>query len=720
MQLATKHNTVETGSVIKTGAFGIAKNAKMFHILSDSMYKDKIGSMVRELSSNARDAHVDAGIPEQPFFIHLPNAFEPWFSVTDHGTGISADDVFNVLCVYGESTKDQSNDAIGAFGLGAKTPFAYTDNFTVISRFDGIERLYTACIGEDGLPTLNLQVEMKTEIYDGFQITVSVNEGDFDRFKEKTAEQLKFFPIKPTIENCKDFEWDDLDEGITYDSDLVKMYNGSYSNPISGLWVTQGGVSYPVDIDELQDIDSHTKAFANALAEKNAVMPFEIGQIDVTAPRESISYDKRTITSVIDRVALVAKTMCRDVVAEVQKEKSIWNRAVIYNTQIGVVQTAIRQSPLFDNLFKGMDKDRHGKLAVNMDDLVALDCRAVNMIKFNSYRSNSAGTTVKRKELGNSSHYGDEYLTAAQKINVYIRDTNSKPMARIKHFVFENDFPLTVMIEGKTELLDDSHKVAVAAALRMPVDSIKLLSELEAPKNVTLSPGRGYTAPKAYQWNFNKLSTCSRDWIRLYDDISDIGAAVWIEMDRHDIRWSEDAALMFTAAEGGQLGYDVIAVNGRTARRIEAGKIGEDLITVCEAAKEVRGRVKDKTSLFIKYTRNHSFVQELNNNSVVRTLVEKGLFPELAKQIDNISAKNKLMGTSLEDHKWIRRHLHGLSEASERGIKRAKSIKAGIIAQFPMLKYVASRHGALLADDVLADVMLYIEQKNKVELDNSA
>ena len=719
MQLATKHNNVETGAVIRSGEFGIAKNAKMFHILSDSMYKDKIGSMVRELSSNARDAHVDAGIPKQPFFIHLPNAFEPWFSVVDHGTGISEDDIFNVLCIYGESTKDQSNDAIGAFGLGAKTPFAYTDNFTVISRFDGVERLYTACIGENGLPTLNLQVETKSKFGDGFQIQVSVNAGDFNRFKEKTAEQLKFFPVKPTIENCKDFEWDDLDEGITYDSDLVTMYNGSYSNPISGLWVTQGGVSYPVDIDELQDIDSHTKAFANALALKNAVMPFEIGQIDVTAPRESISYDKRTITSVIDRVALVAKIMCRDVVAEVQKEKSIWNRAVIYNTQIGVVQTAIRQSPLFDNLFKGMDKDRHGKLAVNMDDLAALDCRAVNMIKFNSYRSNSAGTTVKRKALGNSSHYGDEYLTATQLVNVFIRDTNSKPMARIKHFVFENDFPLTIVIEGTFDVLDN-HKKAVAKALRMPIDNIKLLSELEAPKNVTRSDGRAYTVPKAYQWNFNKASTSSSDWMKLYDDISDIGVAVWIEMDRHEIQWGENAALMFTAAEAGQLGYDVIAVNGRTARRIEAGKIGEDLITVAEAATEVRGKVKDKTSLFVKYARDRSFIQEIGMSPVVMTLVLKGLFPELAKQVENMTAKNTTMANDLEAHTWIRRHLDGLSEASETGIKRAKSIKAGIIAQFPMLKYIGGRHGALLEDDVLADVMLYIEQKNKVELDSSA
>lgn len=723
MRLQTNINTVESGAVLRTGNFGVAENAKMFKVLSDSMYGDKIGSMVRELSSNARDAHVESGQPTKPFVIHLPGAFEPWFSVTDTGTGISDDDIYLVLCIYGISTKDQSDESIGAFGLGAKTPFAYTDNFTVTSRFKGIERLYTACFGKDGLPHLDLQVEEKTDEPDGFQITVSVNEGDFERFKSKTIEQLRFFPVKPTIENCKDFEWDDLTENINYESDLVTMYSGSYQNPIDGLWVTQGGVAYPVDINELQDIDDHTKSFANALSEKNAVLPFNIGEIDVTAPRESISYDKRTIKNVIQRIAQVAKIMCRDVVAEVQKEPSIWNRAVIYNSQISVVQTAIRQSPLFDNLFKGMDKDRHGNLAVNMDDLVALGCRAVNMIEFKSYRANSAGTTVRRKVLGNTSHHGDEYLTAAQQVNVFIRDTNSKPMARIKKFVFENHFPLTIVIEGTVKDLGVVDIAGIAKALRMPDDSINLLSELEAPKTITGSNGeRDYTPPKAYSWAKDSENSDTRDWTRLYDDINDIGVAVWIEMDRGNVHGTDDSALMFSAAEAGRLGYDVIAVNGRTARRIEAGKrdFGKDLITVAEAAIEVRAGIKEKTSLFVKYAKNRAFVKQLQKSSVVMTLLENGMFTDLAKQVDNMTAKNTSMAEDMVHHTWIRRHLVGLMDAAEKGTKRASKVKYDIMTEFPMLRYISSRHGSLLEDEVLADVLAYVAEKNKVVLDSTA
>jgi len=78
------------------------------------------------------------------------------------------------------------------------------------------------------------------------------------------------------------------------------MFSGGYHN-VRGLWVVQGGVGYPVDITLLDGIDDLTTGFAEALQEKNAVMEFAIGEIDVTAPRENISYVKRTIDNIIKR-----------------------------------------------------------------------------------------------------------------------------------------------------------------------------------------------------------------------------------------------------------------------------------------------------------------------------------------------------------------------------------------------------------------------------------
>ena len=133
MKLKVSSNPVHVVGGEKRTSVSIAANGKAFKALTDNLYQNKIGSIVREISANAIDAQNQAGNGEIPFQIHLPDTFEPWFSVRDFGIGLSPEIMENVFLTLFESTKDQSNDSIGAFGLGSKTPLAYTDQFTITS-----------------------------------------------------------------------------------------------------------------------------------------------------------------------------------------------------------------------------------------------------------------------------------------------------------------------------------------------------------------------------------------------------------------------------------------------------------------------------------------------------------------------------------------------------------------------------------------------------------
>ena len=128
---------VTLSNVGNTGEFKIKNSRKAFQILSSGLYSNKIKAIIRELSTNALDSHRAAGTVDTPFEVHLPTILEPYFSVRDYGTGLTDQEIESIYTTYFESTKTNSNEYIGALGLGSKSPFSYTDNFTVTSVKNG-------------------------------------------------------------------------------------------------------------------------------------------------------------------------------------------------------------------------------------------------------------------------------------------------------------------------------------------------------------------------------------------------------------------------------------------------------------------------------------------------------------------------------------------------------------------------------------------------------
>ena len=218
-----------------------------------------------------------------------------------------------------------SHDQFGAFGLGSKTPFAYTDQFTVTSIFEGVKRIYIAVMNDDGLPILKLQHESDTTEHVGLEINVSVNDYDFQTFREKILAQLRFFKVKPTLTNNRHgVEFVDIDSTETLiERNNVKVFTGDRDRPVRGLWVVQGGVGYQLSVEKLGDMDDATKSFAKAISEKGAVITFDIGEVEVTASREGISYTVNTCKRIVKQLTETAETIAADTIAELRKMDSI-------------------------------------------------------------------------------------------------------------------------------------------------------------------------------------------------------------------------------------------------------------------------------------------------------------------------------------------------------------------------------------------------------------
>lgn len=312
-----------------SSAFSIAMNAKAFKVLSSTLYKDKIGSIVRELSCNAYDAHVAAGKKEIPFEIHLPDNFEPWFSVKDFGVGLSDTDVKKIFCVYFESTKDQSNDAIGAFGLGAKTPFSYTDQFTVTSVYNGISTVYSAYIDGSGIPNITKMLEEETAEDNGVEIKMSVKTSDFFSFKHSTANQLKFFTVKPVVQNAGNFRFEStiLENEVIFQSDDFSFFGHT-----GAAFVKMGQIGYSLDMHQIE----RESGIVIAFKAKNLGILFNtnIGDIGVTASRESIEYDKKTCVFLANKLNAIYEEIKTSYVKMLEDISTDWEKAIFYNDVI--------------------------------------------------------------------------------------------------------------------------------------------------------------------------------------------------------------------------------------------------------------------------------------------------------------------------------------------------------------------------------------------------
>lgn len=281
--------------------FGFAANGKAFRTLFDTLYQDKIGSIVREVSCNAFDAHVFAGKGDLPFEIHLPSMMEPYFSVKDYGIGMDEETIGAVFTIMFASTKDNSNIGVGGFGLGSKTPFAYTDNFTVISIKDGISTTYTMFLSQDGTPGYVKLSEKQTTECNGVEIMLPVNDvSDRKAFSNAIINQLHFFPVRPVIKGG--------DYGLVWktepaDSDATMIHNNVKffsrhslkSTDRPGNFIVVGPVGYELNYRLLNEkLPKHTKLI-NWMQEQSVRVCFNIGEVSVTPSRETLSYDDMTI-----------------------------------------------------------------------------------------------------------------------------------------------------------------------------------------------------------------------------------------------------------------------------------------------------------------------------------------------------------------------------------------------------------------------------------------
>ena len=179
-------------------SMGVSNDAALMHIFSATLYTYPKLATVREIICNAWDAHIAAGITDRPIEV---NVKEGRVTVRDFGYGIAHAKIGEIYGTYGNSTKRDDSTVTGGFGLGSKAPFAYTDNFEVISHHVGQKTIYRvskSSMEKGGKPTINKIVDMPTQ-ETGMQVSFSlIKESDTTEFEALIREVIQFgeIPVK--------------------------------------------------------------------------------------------------------------------------------------------------------------------------------------------------------------------------------------------------------------------------------------------------------------------------------------------------------------------------------------------------------------------------------------------------------------------------------------------------------------------------------------------
>lgn len=343
-------------------------------MLSDilsTLYQNPERSVLREYIANGIDAHRISGY-DGPVEVTLPSTSRPTLVITDHGDGLSREDMQRVYFSYVRSTKREDDTQIGALGLGAKSAFALTKSWTVSNVHNGLKYVVASVNDDYGAPQQTVLVNgVPTDEHSGITVTIPISERHLTHRWYETASSLALWLPKGSVRiegRTSERHW--TEETSVYGNTIRAKSPSLSSREYSVFQAIMGGIGYVVDdltketvlreatqIIHDGEFDSpevhaamreHSKASLSKDhgygvnnvpvddAEKNLArmghahstlrdsllasvmsrpLKVDLGDVDFMPSRESVKGTPRTISALAQAVADTVNTLSKDILA---------------------------------------------------------------------------------------------------------------------------------------------------------------------------------------------------------------------------------------------------------------------------------------------------------------------------------------------------------------------------------------------------------------------
>lgn len=278
------------------------------------LYRRPAQAVLREYLSNALDAHASKGGNLPPIQVTLPRKGDkkPLLTIRDFGSGMSEEEFSNILSRYGKSTKRDSNELIGGFGLGAKSGFALSDEF-FMSSYQGGQGLRVR-IFKDAQNQGYVEVveRFPTAEPDGVLVEVNIpleNAGELHPPALKTffmaypRNSIAVLPKKAVGVSIHD---SNLFSPLELDGNALGWIGNKRNDTSSHntIYATIGNVIYSLNSSEVQESAGmegekfHSWFEFLWCCDRTKVINVPVGAVDMPSSREEITLSPKTLTTI--------------------------------------------------------------------------------------------------------------------------------------------------------------------------------------------------------------------------------------------------------------------------------------------------------------------------------------------------------------------------------------------------------------------------------------
>ncbi len=272
-------------------------------LLTSNLYSKPVASFLRETIANAYDSHIEANTKEYILLVITRTAFDKYnISIRDYGTGLSPERFNLIYRNIGSSTKRDSNDYIGAFGIGRFAGLSCADVVNINSYYEGVKYSYLMYkngkgINIDKLSETNSSPEARFK--NGLEIAVTLNCSEYELIKAINKLVL-FDKLHIEFINKSDY-------GSYSLKSTVEEFNNRTITDFKTFSVCNTMRQYRYL--KVGKIIYDNSDWGDLYTNSGIIIDIPIGEVDITPNREELQFTEKTKKAIQKRISETKKEL---------------------------------------------------------------------------------------------------------------------------------------------------------------------------------------------------------------------------------------------------------------------------------------------------------------------------------------------------------------------------------------------------------------------------